>query len=400
MARPLLTLPILIIAILLAVPVAADGPPPRNLHKVGDHWTAWQPPLDSPEGAKLHIIAPGDTLWDLAGRFYNNPYLWPQIWELNQYIQDAHWIYPGDPLVVGVEAVTPEELADLDDEEAGLDDESEPLDSDTVAYLTLEDALQSPTPLGSKSDLYCSGYIDGQDKTFGYHITGSEYQALTPRLKRTNAQEKATEVEQGVFGALDNVRFGLSVGDIVYLDGGRQGGLSPGQIFDAVEPSERVRHPVTGEFFGRFYTYLGRIRVLSVQEDSAIGEISEACGPISLGTGLEPFEPEPIPLGRLSEARPAAFPTRAENLNEAPVILHAQDAAFSLGQNHIVYIDRGEDSDVVPGDIYTIYRLNAPGYPPVVLGELAVLTVQRRAAVARILDSRFPIYVGDRLELK
>ena len=26
-----------------------------------------------------------------------NPYLWPQIWDQNRYITDAHWIYPGDP---------------------------------------------------------------------------------------------------------------------------------------------------------------------------------------------------------------------------------------------------------------------------------------------------------------
>ena len=53
-----------------------------------------------------------------------------------------------------------------------------------------------------------------------------------------------------------------------------------------------------------------------------------------------------------------------------------------------------------PGDIFTIYRLNREGLPPVVLGELAVLSSHPRSAVAKILESRFPVYAGDRLERK
>src|ERR1051325_3817427 len=84
----------------VAVASAADRPP-QDLHRVGDHWTAWNPP-QPPEGVQTHIVERGDTLWDLAAKYYGNPYLWPQIWEKNQYILDAHWIYPGDPLVLGI----------------------------------------------------------------------------------------------------------------------------------------------------------------------------------------------------------------------------------------------------------------------------------------------------------
>src|SRR5207245_10365560 len=76
--------------------------PPKNLNRVGDHWTPYTPP--DPEsfgaGATLHIIVPGDTLWDLADLAFGNPYLWPQIWDQNRYILDSHWIYPGDPLLL------------------------------------------------------------------------------------------------------------------------------------------------------------------------------------------------------------------------------------------------------------------------------------------------------------
>jgi len=64
----------------------------------------------------------------------------------------------------------------------------------------------------------------------------------------------------------------------------------------------------------------------------------------------------------------------------------------------VVFIDRGENDDVYPGDLFTIYRVTDQGLPPVPVGELAVLSVQDHSALAKILESRYPIYVGDRLE--
>jgi hypothetical protein len=45
-----------------------------------------------------YSIRPGDTLWDLSGRFLNNPWYWPKIWSYNPEITNPHWIYPGNLL--------------------------------------------------------------------------------------------------------------------------------------------------------------------------------------------------------------------------------------------------------------------------------------------------------------
>ncbi|MDH3403490.1 MAG: LysM peptidoglycan-binding domain-containing protein [Acidobacteriota bacterium] len=377
----------LLLAALAGAVLAASGvdahEPPRTLHQVGDHWTAWDPPSSFEEGAELYAIVRGDTLWDLAARFYGDPYLWPQLWERNQYIRDAHWIYPGDPLVVGFEVRPLEALADLQDAEE--EEEGDGLDR----------SLGAPQALGSESDLYCSGYIAAADRGFPYRILGSEFQYLGPTLNWSRVDRR-----RGDALTAPTAKVGLTMGDIIYLDGGEQGGLEPGSLYTATRAGKMVSHPVTGEVMGRFYRFLGRVRVLSVQETSAIGEVESSCGPMEIGDVLEPFEPQPIPLRRRSPLRGVNDPVSRAALASAPAIVYTEDEVVSLGQHSVVFIDRGPGDDMTPGDFYTIYRLGPEGLPPMVLGELAVLAVHERSAVARILEARYTVYVGDLLDPK
>lgn len=60
---------------------------------------------------KRHLVSGGDTLWDLSGKYYKDPYKWGKIYNANLgVVENPDWIYPKEELIIPdiTEEVKPE----------------------------------------------------------------------------------------------------------------------------------------------------------------------------------------------------------------------------------------------------------------------------------------------------
>jgi hypothetical protein len=398
--------------------------PPKNLKKVGDHWTPYDPPDPEsfPPEATLHIIVPGDTLWDLADLVFGNPYLWPQIWNENRYILDSHWIYPGDPLLLparptvvgevvpqGQEGAPPvaqtgPEPARTSTEEPSTEEAPEvaaekpegappaPKDSDTAHAARTLPKLEMVT---DDYDLRCSGYIAPREAKPDYFIANQE----------------------------DEARMGLTEGDIVYLNRGQTNGhMETGTEYSIVVREGEVRHPITHRFLGYYYKRLGSVKVLAAQETTSIAAISYACDEIRTGDALVPLMITPIPAKAIPEFNRL---TVVAPDKETGYVVHVGDSQQRASAGQLVDIDMGYDDGLKAGDILTVflptepfdkfpkvkydYRVRNNRYqsrpvwkddndnvpPAKTIGQLVVIFTEKKTATAKILQSVREIEIGD-----
>ncbi len=104
-------------------PLPEQGAPPSELTERDGFVSANNAPITT-ENFEVHVVEEGDTLWDIARRYLNNSFLWPQLWESNEHIINPHWIYPQDQILIraitqitqAVEPQAPEPVVDAEPE--------------------------------------------------------------------------------------------------------------------------------------------------------------------------------------------------------------------------------------------------------------------------------------------
>ncbi|RMG44988.1 MAG: LysM peptidoglycan-binding domain-containing protein [Acidobacteria bacterium] len=363
-------------AALLAAPAlcqpSADGerirgyvPPPTGLKLVGDHWTPYDPPTP-PQGEKIYVIQKGDTLWDLAGRFYGDNYLWPVIWDANRYITYSHWIYPGDPLVV------PPRPGVVGEE--GLK-EAEPPAAEEKAE------VPAPPPPPEKP----AGPV---------LVAAAEEEELVclPQLVETFDPGPLT-----IVGSDEPERELNSPGDILFLSAGIDFGIEPGAEFVVVRSAGPVPHPQTGEPAAVYVRRLGKLRVIAVQENSATAEIVYACDAIRVGDHLVPYHETPVPM--IEKVPLAKLATPKPGPTNGSVVVTLDPQATVAGTGDLVGIDLGSRAGVTAGDRILFWRDAGPTLPRKVVAQGVVLSANGGGSTVKIIESWQEVRLGDRAEL-
>jgi hypothetical protein len=339
---------------------------------IAPHWSRYDYPTEVGEGVPYYIIREGDTLWDLAGRFLDTPYLWPQIWNQNPYITDAHWIYPGDPLnlselqVVSDQAGQPEDYSDVSDATAGAEGRAGRGGTDEA------DRLFAAT---SPHILQCSPYIAPSAEDESLRIVG-------------NGEDDG-----------ELLKLAVATGEIVYLNRGSDNGLQPGDRFSIHHRRRRVVHPNGGGSLGWRIETVADARVVLVQPDSAAAVVENACMDVRKGDYLLPYQERPVPY---LTREPWADMLTPPSGKAQGAIVDFDDPALAVAAGHLVNVDLGSSDGVAPGTRLVAFRFGNPSITASrnVLGELAVVTVREETATATILQSYREILPGDKVELK
>jgi hypothetical protein len=174
----------------------------------------------------------GDTLWEISSAFLGNPYYWPRLWSINDYITNPHWIYPGNRIVFRMGTLIEPPSVSLEASRDGYTVEG-------LDYTGIEAEC-------------------GPDIRFDTHLVASKYTA--PAFLR-----RKRDVE--VFGEVEKARPGrilLAEDDLVYIKVDDPDAFECGDILAAFRPvNKRVRHPkIRRQRYGNVYRILGDLKVV------------------------------------------------------------------------------------------------------------------------------------------
>jgi chemotaxis protein MotB len=181
--------------------------------------------------------------------------------------------------------------------------------------------------------------------------------------------------------------------DILYLRLKNPGDVAPGDPFTIYRRSHKVFHPITGQYMGHLVNRLAVVEVIDVDKDLTTVQIIRAYGPVSPGDPVMKFVPP-------ADEGAAVDQPSAGDIEGRVVEFQSNMGIMNLvAQRNVVYLDRGREDGIRPGDRMDVIR-SGGNLPRRVVGELKILSIEDRTATALVTKSVSRILKGDRFRVQ
>jgi len=316
-------------------------------------------------------VAPGDTLWDLSGRQWNDPSLWPELWAMNPHIRNPHWIFPGEEIRFDRPAGPP---AQIETRLVRLPVErlAPPAGGGAATEPAGAPAPKWATPAAGAEGAARPGYRFARARTQDFISSHP-----LPRLGTvdTRAQRKV------VYAPGEEI-------EIAWASGPAPG---PGTRLTAFDDRQEVLHPRNGEPVGRYVRILAHLEVVSSGGGRAVAKIVEGYDAVENGAGVMVYRPPP------GEVVPVPTARGVEG-----VVLRGQPDRSVYGDQDLIFLDRGQ--------IHGVERGLVVEFPPggamqsaqgtvdlsTPLARAVVIGVEDKTSSAVVVESRAALEPGDR----
>jgi hypothetical protein len=177
--------------------------------------------------------------------------------------------------------------------------------------------------------------------------------------------------------------------DLLVINGGTSAGVQLGQQFFVRRANRFGLYSGTSQPQGARTG--GWIRVVAVNESTAIAAFEHLCGPVARNDYLEPFVAPVVPPGADRDEAPGE-----PDFTAMGQIVAGNENRSAMGAGDFVLIDRGSEHGIKPGTRLALYRtLGADGMPLAILGEAIVISTSPAMALIRLTRARDAVRGGD-----
>jgi hypothetical protein len=321
-----------------------------------------------------YVVVKGDTLWDIADMYLQDPWKWQDIWYLNPQVENPHLIYPGD--IIGLITVDGQtRLTRLTQGENANTLKINTGQADENGVVKLRPTARI-TPIFGAIPAIAREHIEG-------FLSGN-------RILSTQELNSAPYIISGTEG-----RVIMGAGDTVF---GRGEFSSPLPVYQIYRMGKRYKDPFTKEGIGFEAIELGQARIQDLESDIATFLIERSNQQIGISDRILPSDETTLDT--------FFYPSEPPKDLVGAIVDVARGVKF-IGQFDIILLNVGEREGVETGNIFRVSRFgdkvrdpinNQKIQLPLEDGGLAmVFRVFEKMSYALVLESKIPMRIGDRV---